>query len=220
MNRRHIEELATRRPELAKIVPDIEKACELIISAYRNGGKILVCGNGGSCADADHIVGELMKGFLKKRPLSSELKSRLSALGDSALESSLLADKLQTPLRAVNLCSLPALSSAFANDVEPDYVYAQLALGYTDPGDVFIGISTSGNARNVHYAALTAKAAEARLIALTGADGGKMRESGLYDVVIRAPESVTHRVQEAHVAIYHAVCMTIEDELFCEGNAL
>ena len=210
MKHRFLEELVQRRPELAGIMPDMEKTCGLMISAYQNGGKVLVCGNGGSCADADHIVGELMKGFLKKRPLSSELKSRFAALGGS-----LLAEKLQTPLRAVNLCSLPALSTAFANDVESDYIFAQQALAYTDPGDVFIGISTGGNARNVCHAAVAAKALGAKLIGLTGADGGSMRESGLYDALVRAPESVTHQIQEAHVAIYHAVCLTVEDDLFC-----
>ena len=209
MNYRYLEELAQRRPELAGIMPDIKKVCELVISTYQNGGKVLVCGNGGSCADADHIVGELMKGFLKKRPLSSELKSRFAALGGSQL-----AEKLQTPLRAINLCSLSALSTAFANDVEPDYVFAQQALAYTDPGDVFIGISTSGNARNLHHAAVAAKALDAKLIGLTGSDGGMMRESELYDTFVQVPESVTHRGEEAHVAIYHADCMTVEDRLF------
>ena len=207
----YLDELVRRRPELTCIIPDIENACELIISAYRNGNKVLVCGNGGSCADADHIVGELMKGFMKKRPLSNELNSRFAALGGSPL-----AEKLQTPLRAISLCSHPALSTAFANDVEPDYVFAQLALAYSDPGDIFIGISTSGNARNVHYAAVTAKVMRAKLIGLSGSDGGKMRESGLYDTIISAPESVTYRAQEAHIAIYHAICLTVEDKLFCD----
>jgi D-sedoheptulose 7-phosphate isomerase len=118
------------------------------------------------------------------------------------------------PLRAVNLCSLPGVSTAFANDVNPDYVFAQLAFGYADPGDVFIGISTSGNASNVHFAALTAKAAGARLIALTGAGGGRMRESGLYDVLIRIPEDSTYLIQEAHVAVYHLICMEVERRVF------
>ncbi len=208
----HFETFARRRPELAGVLPAMERACELIVDSYRNKGKVLVCGNGGSCADADHIVGELMKSFLKKRHLSSELKMRFAELGGSEL-----ADRLQVPLRAVNLCSLPSLSTAFANDIEPDYVFAQQALAYTDPGDVFIGISTSGNARNVHHAALTAKALGAKLLGLTGADGGKMRTHGFYDVLIQAPENVTHMVQEAHVAIYHAVCMAVEEELLGGG---
>ena len=211
MNRIYLDALLLRHPELAQIMADIEKACEIIISSYSNGGKVLVCGNGGSCADADHIVGELMKGFLKKRPLSSELKSKFSVLGGEEL-----SKKLQKPLRAVNLCSLPALSTAFANDVKQDYVFAQLALGYTDPGDTFIGISTSGNAQNVHHAAVTAKALNASLIGFTGQDGGRMRHSKLFDVLIIAPEKLTHRIQELHILIYHAMCMTIEAYFFSE----
>ena len=211
MNRIYLDALISRRPELAGIVPEIDKSCELIISAYRNGGKVLVCGNGGSCADADHIVGELMKGFIKKRPLSNEQKSRFAAL-----EASQLAEKLQTPLRAINLCSLSALSTAFANDVEPDYVYAQQTLAYVDSEDVFIGISTSGNAKNVHHAAIVAKVSGAKLIGLTGKEGGEMLKRGLYDVLIHAPESITHRIQETHVAIYHAICMSVEDYIFNE----
>jgi len=209
MNGEHLEDLIKRHPELKSNLLEIKCACELITNMYKNGGKVLVCGNGGSCADADHIVGELMKGFMRKRRLSAELRTKLSDLGELDL-----AEKLQTPLRAINLCSMPALSTAFANDVEPDYVFAQLALGYTDSGDVFIGISTGGNALNVHYAAATAKAAGAKLIGLTGTVGGKMYESGLYDVLIRVPESVTHLIQETHIAVYHAVCLTVEDELF------
>jgi D-sedoheptulose 7-phosphate isomerase len=209
MFHRYIEELVQRRTELTGIIPVIENACELIVCAYKNGGKVLICGNGGSCADADHITGELMKGFVKKRPLPSGIKSRITALGDSKL-----AEKLQSPLRAINLCSMPALSTAFANDVESDYVYAQLAMGYTDPDDIFIGISTSGNASNVHYAALTAKAVGARLIGLTGLNGGKMRESGLYDVLITVPQRETYLIQETHIAVYHAICLYVEDQMF------
>lgn len=209
MSHQYIEELFKRRPELLILKSKIEKACEIIISVYKNGGKLLVCGNGGSCADADHITGELMKGFIKKRPLSGELKSRLAEMGDSRL-----AEKLQTPLRAVNLCSMPALSTAFANDVDPDYIYAQLALGYADPGDVFIGISTSGNAKNVNCAALTSKALDAKLIGLTGKDGGKMNENGLYDVLIKVPETETFLIQELHIAVYHVICLVVEDVFF------
>jgi D-sedoheptulose 7-phosphate isomerase len=208
-----LDELTRRRPDFAAILPDVERACGLVIDAYHNGGKTLVCGNGGSCADADHIVGELMKGFLSKRPLAADLSGRLNQLGAPDL-----AEKLQTPLRAINLCTMPALSTAFANDVEPDYVYAQLTLGYADRGDVFIGISASGNARNVRHAAVVAKALGTKLIGLTGARGGQMNESGLYDVLIRAPETVTHHIQEAHIAIYHAMCLTVEAKIFADNR--
>jgi len=210
----YLEELACRHPELETCLSDVETVCELMVTAYRKGKKVLVCGNGGSCADADHIVGELMKGFLNKRPLDGTLQSALIQYGGAELK-----DRLQTPLRAINLCSMPALSTAFANDVEPNYVFAQLALGYADAGDVFIGISTSGNARNVRYAAITAKAKGAKLVGLTGKTGGEMFESGLYDVLVRAPETVTHFIQEAHIAIYHAICLTVEHEIFCEKGS-
>jgi D-sedoheptulose 7-phosphate isomerase len=209
----HLKDLAARRPALAHIMPDIEKTQAIIAGAYQNGGKVLVCGNGGSSADAEHIAGELMKGFALTRPVNAELQAKLKALGEPEL-----ASKLQAPLRTINLNTLPALSTAFANDVEADYVYAQLALAYTDPNDVFLGISTSGNSRNIHYAAVTAKALGARLVGLTGADGGRMRESGLYEVLIRAPESVTHLVQEEHIAIYHALCLAVEEEMFGNGK--
>ncbi|MDR0221794.1 MAG: SIS domain-containing protein [Lachnospiraceae bacterium] len=205
----HLEDLALRRPALARLMPDIEKVGGLMVSAYRSNGKMLVCGNGGSLADAEHIAGELMKGFALTRPVNVALQANLKALGEPEL-----ASKLQTPLRTINLSTLPALSTAFANDVEADYVYAQLALAYTDPGDVFFAISTSGNSRNIHYAAVTAKALGARLVGLTGADGGQMRASGLYEVLIMAPESVTHLIQEEHIAIYHALCLMVEEEMF------
>ena len=206
---RYLVELKERRPNLARIIPDIEKACAVMTDAYKNGSKILVCGNGGSCSDADHITGELMKAFALPRPLNAGLQVRLEALGEPGL-----AQKLQTPLRAINLCSMHSLSTAFANDVDPVCVFAQLALGYTDPGDVFIGISTGGNSKSVHFAAVTAKAAGAKLIGMTGKEGGKMRESGIYDVLINAPETITHFVQEEHIAIYHAICLAVEEELF------
>lgn len=194
---------------LQALIPEMEKAFLIIKTTYENNGKILACGNGGSCADADHIVGELMKGFLSLRPLSDSHKQRLSRYGGKEI-----AEKLQSPLRAINLASLPSLSSAFANDVDAELVYAQMALGLADAGDVFIGISTSGNANNVHAAAIVAKAAGAKLIALTGADGGKMRESGLYDVLIKVPETMTYKIQEAHIVIYHALCIAIEEAFF------
>jgi len=205
----NFETFTRHHPALKGLLPMMEQVCDLMADTYKNGGKIIVCGNGGSCADADHIVGELMKSFILPRPLNAALQKKLTASGGAEL-----AEKLQTPLRAINLSSMQALSTAFANDVEPDYVYAQLALAYTDPNDVFIGISTSGNARNVHFAAITAKAAGARLVGLTGISGGKMSESGLYDVVIRVPEHATYLIQEGHIAVYHAICIAVEERVF------
>jgi D-sedoheptulose 7-phosphate isomerase len=174
---------------------------------------VLVCGNGGSASDAAHIVGELMKGFLKRRKLNGSEWSRLSAFGDDGKE---LAENLQGSLGAIDLTVFHALSTAVAHDMNADYIYAQCLLGLGCPDDVFIGISTSGNARNVHLAAITAKARGLKLVGLTGADGGKMLESGLYDVLVRTSETQTYRVQEDHIKIYHTVCMMLEEGLFNE----
>ena len=211
MNYPRIGELVSRRPGLADSAKDIETVCDLIIGSYQRGGKVLVCGNGGSCADAGHIAGELMKGFHKKRPLLGELKGRLTQHGGVEF-----ADKLQTPLRAFDLTAMVALITATANDIDADCIYAQQVIGFADPDDIFIGISTSGNSRSVHFAAIAAKALGAVLVGLTGTDGGIMHKSGLYDVVIRVPESVTYRIQEEHIAVYHAVCATVEDVFFEE----
>jgi D-sedoheptulose 7-phosphate isomerase len=205
-----ILELINRCPKLESCCKAIEKARDTIIEAYRNNAKVLVCGNGGSCADAEHIAGELMKGFLKKRPVSQKVKDALTRIDEKT--ATLLAESLQTPLRAISLCGMPALSTAIANDINPSLIFAQQVLGLTDPGDVFIGISTSGNAANVRYAAVTAKALKATLIGFTGEDGGSM--NGFYDTLIKAPEKVTHRIQEMHQMIYHALCIDIEDYLF------
>jgi phosphoheptose isomerase len=180
-----------------------QRAIDIIVSSYRKGGKVLVCGNGGSAADADHIVGELMKGFLLKRPLPCELRQKLPPE---------MADKLQMPLRAINLSQHTALSTAFANDVDPALVFAQQVLGYADEGDVFIGISTSGNSYNILCAARVAKALGAATIGMTGADGGKM--NGMFDLLIKSRETATHKVQEDHVELYHKICISVEKEIF------
>lgn len=205
----YIDKLMVRRPNLLSIKQDIEKTCETFIHAYRNGGKVLVCGNGGSCADAGHIAGELMKGFHKQRPLPPELISAFQTINGREL-----AEKLQMPLRAIDLSAMTALNTAFANDVGSDYMYAQQTLAFAEAGDVFIGISTSGNAVNVHYAAITAKVKGATLVGLTGNNGGKMRESGIYDIMVNIPEEITFRIQEEHIAVYHAICLEVEDTLF------
>ena len=211
MSYRHIEELIERKPWLAKCKESIERFCDALIMCFRNGGKVIVCGNGGSCSDSGHIVGELMKGFHRKRPLSSELRDKLAEFGEEEL-----ANKLQTPLRAIDLTAMSSLCTAIANDIDADCIYAQQALAYTDPGDVFIGISTSGNARNIHYAAVAAKSLGAVIIGMTGLDGGSMNGSGLYDICIQVPESKTYRIQEEHISVYHAVCLDTERFFFSE----
>lgn len=207
----NVEELVNRRPELSCVLNDINRICDSIIQSYQKCGKVLVCGSGGSCSDAGHIVGELMKGFHKKRPLPLELKDRIVQFGSLDL-----ANKLQTSLRAVDLTAMTALNTAVANDINPEYVFAQQVTGFADPGDVFIGISTSGNSKSVHFAAIAAKAAGAVLIGLTGSDGGIMQKCALYDEVVCVPESITYRIQEEHIAIYHAICATVEEAFFVE----
>ena len=142
--------------------------------------------------------------------MSNELRSKI--LGVNPEIGGNLANSLQTPLRAINLCSVGALSTAFANDVNPEYIYAQLALAFTDPGDIFIGISTSGNAGNVLAAAVTAKAMGAYTIGLTGDNGGKM--NGVFDLIVKCPENETYRIQELHLPVYHAICLEVEDAFF------
>ena len=205
-----LNELIERYPVLSGIKDDIAKAAEEMIACYESGGKVLLCGNGGSCADCDHIAGELMKGFLKKRPLSSAQKEELTTNMPS-LDDELLS-KLQCGLPAVSLPSMTAPNSAFANDVDPDLIYAQgvLALGKT--GDVLIGISTSGNSKNVCAAAKIAKATGCKVIGLTGCKGGELKEYA--DVCICVPESETFKIQELHLPVYHCICAMIEEHFF------
>ena len=186
----------------------IEKTISLMVQTYKNGNKILLCGNGGSCADADHITGELMKGFMYRRPLNEELKNKLKELEDGEE----LAEKLQSGLPAISLCNHSALISAFANDVDPVLVYAQQVLALGKAGDLLVGISTSGNARNVNLAMETAKALGLKTLALTGKDGGKLK--GNSDICIIAPEKETYLIQECHLCIYHLLCQGVEFELF------
>lgn len=209
---RKIKDLTARRPELSSCIPSILKAAAAVIRCYEQGGKVLVCGNGGSAADAEHIVGELMKGFMKKRPLSAELKSALvSADAERGAE---LARKLQTPLPAAALTGQVSLSTAFANDVDCSFVFAQQVLGFGRPGDVLIGISTSGNAENVQNALVAAIAVGMTTIGLTGASGGAMAE--YCGVLIAVPETSTPLVQELHLPVYHALCAMAEEYFFAE----
>jgi D-sedoheptulose 7-phosphate isomerase len=184
-------------------VPDVLAAYELLLGVYRGGNKLLLCGNGGSASDADHISGELLKGFQSKRPLPS---AERAALGED------LAAKLQQSLPAIPLTAFAALSTAYTNDVDAEYIYAQLTLGLGKPGDALLGLSTSGNARNVGHALRVARARGLRTLGMTGETGGAMRE--LCDVCIRVPSRETFRIQEYHLPIYHVLCLLLEDALF------
>lgn len=210
----HLECLIKSYPELEPIRGDIITAFELLSKAFLANGKLLVCGNGGSSSDADHIAGELMKGFLLKRPIDLETILRIRQIDPE----SKLPELLQSALPAINLSAHTALITAISNDINYDMVYAQQLLGYGEKGDVFIGISTSGNSRNVNNAAVVAKALDIKTIGLTGFSGGEM--SDLYDLIIRVPANETTRIQELHLPIYHALCAMLEEEFFGKRDTL
>lgn len=205
-----LNELLSRYPQLTKCQNEIKKATTAMIDCYKNGGKILLCGNGGSCADCDHIVGELMKGFIKKRPLSTEQKAQMKNLYPLLEEETL--SKLQGGLPAISLPSMTALNSAFCNDVDPELIYAQSVMALGKKNDVLIALSTSGNAKNVFSAAKVAKGLGIRVIALTGKTGGMLKECS--DICITVPETETYKVQELHLPVYHYLCAAVEDVFF------
>ena len=207
-----LNELLSRYPQLKVCEPALIEAVSVIIDCYKNDGKILLCGNGGSCADCDHIVGELMKGFLKKRPLSDSQKQTMKT-NYPELNSEIL-NALQCGLPALSLCSLTALNTAFCNDVDPNLIYAQGVFGMGVCGDVLICMSTSGNATNVTNAAQVAKALGITVIGLTGEDGGKLRQ--IADICICVPETETFKVQELHLPVYHYLCAATEAHFFAE----
>ena len=199
-------ELLMRYPCLEAVIDSIDAAAQMMVDTYKNGGTVLVCGNGGSCADSDHIVGELMKGFLSLRPMSEEQKSRMSDILDEDI-----LTKLQRGIPAISLPSQSAVISAYANDVDPELVYAQLVFGYGKKQDMLIGLSTSGNSKNVVAAAKVARAMGIKTLALTGARDSRLSE--LCDVTVKAPEIETFKVQELHLPIYHYLCAYVEKYL-------
>lgn len=206
------QELFERYPQLASCKTDYESAFKALKESYKCGGKLLVAGNGGSAADSEHIVGELMKSFLFNRRIEETLEKELEKLyGEEGVN---LALKLEGALSAIPLTSMPALTSAFANDVDAAVSFAQMLYGYGKSGDIFIGISTSGNSKNIIYALMVAKAKGIKSIVLTGGSGGKCKD--LADIVICVPENETFKIQELHLPIYHALCSMLEAEFFEE----
>lgn len=199
-----------RYPVLQVCREEIQKAVDLWCKAYENGGKLLLCGNGGSCADAQHIAGELMKGFLKKRSLTGEQKASMQR-NYPELDESVL-NKLQQALPAVVLSDATALNSAFANDVDPCLVYAQQTLGLGTAEDVLVCLSTSGSSQNVVEAAKVAKSIGLSVVALTGSSGGWLKE--IADVCITVPAVETYQVQELHLPVYHCLCAAVEAHFF------
>ncbi|HHT73988.1 MAG TPA: SIS domain-containing protein [Firmicutes bacterium] len=204
--------LTHRYPMLMSIIPEIREACDLLERAFRDGKKLLVCGNGGSAADSEHIVGELMKGFIRRRPVGEGLRERLEGLAGS--EGAVLAEHLQEALPAISLSSHTSLISAVGNDTGYEYAFAQQVLGYGQPGDVLLAITTSGNSRNVVHACLVARALGLTVIGFTGEGGGKVGQ--LSHCLIAAPDKETAHVQELQQAIYHYICAEIERRFFPE----
>lgn len=207
---RHIDLLVERYASLESARNDIVAAYLLLEESYENGGKLLVAGNGGSAADAEHIVGELMKGFKLPRKPEADFAEKL--VEENQELGSVLAENLQGALPAIALDGHPALSTAYMNDCEPLLCFAQQVNGYEKSGDVFLGISTSGNSKNVLYAATTAHAKGMKVIGLTGAKDSKLKD--MSDVCIKAPQTETYMIQELHLPIYHCLCLMLEDNFF------
>ena len=205
-----LEVLLDKYPDISECQESIQQAINTLISTYQTGGKLLVCGNGGSAADSDHIVGELMKGFMKKRPLSQKeiekFKNNFPETGQ------ILAENLQGGLPAISLTSQSALMTAYSNDVSPEMVFAQQVYAYGHNQDTLIGISTSGNSTNVVNALKVASVQGLHTIGLTGNDGGEMKN--ICDTTIIIPRTSTPEIQERHLPVYHTICQAVEAAFF------
>ena len=198
-----IVQLLNRRPELKVCRDDIQSACQLLLDCFRSGNQVLLCGNGGSAADCEHIAGELVKRFSRPRPLGKELAEKLGPD---------LAQNLHGALPALSLPSMVGFTTAFVNDDEPEYAFAQQVVAFGKPGDILLGISTSGNSRNIVHAVKAANALGIHTIGLTGESGGEL--STVCKLCIQAPATEVPRVQELHLPIYHTLCQVVEDTLF------
>lgn len=207
---KHIDLLIKRYPALEGIKQDVIDGYLVMEECYSNGGKLLVAGNGGSAADSEHIAGELMKRFKTPRPISKEFAEKLIAIDPA--RGSELAKNLECGLMAIPLVAHEALSTAYINDVDGLGVFAQQLFGFGRPGDVFLGISTSGNSRNIMSATVVARALGIKVLGLTGATGGEL--ATVADVCVRAPETETYMIQEYHLPIYHCWCLMLEDRFF------
>jgi D-sedoheptulose 7-phosphate isomerase len=206
----YLQQLTERYPQLATLKDEIGTAFEIIVQSFASGRKLLIAGNGGSAADAEHITGELMKSFIKKRNLPDSFILDLEK-ADSEI-SQYLIPRLEPCLPTIALTGHNSLATACINDIDGNITFAQQVYGYGKEGDVFLGISTSGNSKNILYAAATAKAKKIKVIALSGCNGGKLQR--LADVSIIVTETETYKIQELHLPIYHCLCMMLEDHFF------
>ena len=207
-----VDQLLGRYPALQVCRQELLDAVTAICESYRSGHKLIACGNGGSAADAEHIVGELMKGFLLPRHLAPAMRARMQQVCPD--EADYFMDNLQGALPALSMVNQVALNTAFANDQAPDLSFAQQLLGMGEAGDILLAISTSGNSTNVVYAVQMAKVKDVKSIVLTGKSGGRLKD--LADIVICVPEDETYRIQEYHLPIYHMLCIAAENEFFGE----
>jgi D-sedoheptulose 7-phosphate isomerase len=214
-----INELTEKYPVLAPCADSVAEAYRALEACFTSGGKLLTAGNGGSSADAGHIVGELMKEFTRKRPPLASFAEALGAVtppaGGEALNAACvryLRDSLQRGLPAIDLGAQTALITACVNDIGGEIIYAQQLFNYGSAGDVFIAISTSGNAKNLVHALLTARVKGITTIALLGGSGGIMKEYA--DIAITVPETETYKVQELHLPVYHTLCLMLEEHFF------
>ena len=198
-----IDKLILGFQNLKGLENDVRKAANLITDSFKTSGKLLLCGNGGSCADCEHIAGEMVKQFAKERPLSSEIVEKLGKD---------LSSELHGGLPALSLPSMIGFHTAFNNDNNPEFAFAQQVVAFGKPNDILWGISTSGNSKNVIHAARTAKALGLKTIGMTGENGGKLGQ--ITDIAIKAPADDVARIQELHLPIYHAICGFVENKMF------
>lgn len=205
-----LDDLVSRYPDLLQLKDKIFKASECLTQCFKNGGKLLICGNGGSSSDSDHIVGELMKGFENSRPVDQAYKKKLIDAGGE--QGIYLSERLQHAFPAISLSSHTALVTAISNDNGADLIFAQQVSGYGNNGDVLLAISTSGNSINILNAIITAKAKDIITIGMTGEEGGKMKD--ICDILINVPQKRTSYVQELHMPVYHALCLMVENSFF------
>lgn len=211
---KHVDNLINRYPILLECRNDIICAYEVLEEAYKNDKKLLIAGNGGSAADSEHIAGELMKRFMIARPVNKDFADKL--IDVDPVRGAELAHNLERGLMAIPLVAHEALSTAYINDVDGLGVFAQQLYGFGREGDVFLGISTSGNSKNVMSATVVARALGIKVIGLTGKNGGELAK--VSDVVIKVPEEDTYKIQELHLPVYHCLCMMLEDHFFGKGE--
>lgn len=207
----YIDDMIKNSDDLSSIKNDIKKAFDILIDCFKNGNKLLICGNGGSASDSAHIMGELMKSFVKKRKIDDDVLNKLKNICGKD-EINLYSEYLEQGLPCIDLTAFDSLNTAFINDSNSELVFANSVLGLSKKGDVLLGITTSGNSKNILHAINVAKAKGLKTIALTGKGGGKIKD--MVDVCIISSKNDTYKIQEDHIKIYHALCLDIEDEMF------